>query len=70
MLAISPKEGFNTFVTSEDIMENTLTVPITVSSDFPIVDLSKSGGAVCGGSTTGDLYIKVDNATGPVTYFL
>jgi|GEM_PF-5899413 len=70
VLAISPKEGFNTFVTSEDIMENTLTVPITVSSDFPIVDLSKSGGAVCGGSTTGDLYIKVDNATGPVTYFL
>ncbi|KAF5291655.1 hypothetical protein FQR65_LT20440 [Abscondita terminalis] len=70
VLAISPKEGFNTFVTSEDIMENTLTVPITVSSDFPIVDLSKSGGAVCGGSTTGDLYIKVDNASGPVTYFL
>ncbi|CAI2767912.1 Ig-like domain-containing protein [Flavobacterium collinsii] len=47
-----------------------ITAPLEVKSNFPVFDLKASGGIVCTGNTTGDLYVKVDNVDGTETYFI
>ncbi|OHT45740.1 hypothetical protein B0A71_15900 [Flavobacterium tructae] len=62
----------NNFSQPGDLWGNTTTVSLSVKSNFPIFDLSQSGGIVCAGNTTGDLYVKVNNTldTDTVTYFI
>ncbi|CAA9194578.1 Ig-like domain-containing protein [Flavobacterium collinsii] len=47
-----------------------ITASLEVKSNFPVFDLKASGGIVCTGNTTGDLYVKVDNVDGTETYFI
>ncbi|OXB23838.1 hypothetical protein B0A80_09260 [Flavobacterium tructae] len=53
-----------------ELIENTQTAFVDVQPNFPAFDLSKSGGIVCLGNTTGDLYTQVDQVTETVTYFI
>ncbi|SHM84155.1 gliding motility-associated C-terminal domain-containing protein [Flavobacterium chilense] len=68
-LGLSRKNDYRLLLPSEKF-ENTTTVPITVLPNFPAFDLSQSGGIICPGNTTGNLTVKVNNATGTVTYFI
>ncbi|WP_291285373.1 gliding motility-associated C-terminal domain-containing protein [Flavobacterium sp.] len=52
------------------LWENTSTAALKVTPNFPVFDLSKSGGIVCSGNATGELHTKVDQVTEAVTYFI
>ncbi|MRX41965.1 hypothetical protein GJU43_22025, partial [Flavobacterium sp. LC2016-23] len=60
----------NRFLTASDLFENTKTASLDVLSNFPSFDLSQSGGIVCSGKTTGDLYAKVDKVDATALYFI
>ena len=53
-----------------ELIENTQTAFVDVQPNFPAFDLSKSGGIVCSGDTTGDLHTKVNNVSESITYFI
>ena len=69
-LGISRKYIGNQLMSKNDIFETSEVVALDVIPNFPVFDLSKSGGIVCSGNTTGDIYVKVDNVTESVTYFI
>ncbi|WP_173964193.1 Ig-like domain-containing protein, partial [Flavobacterium collinsii] len=58
------------FLTTANLWEGTTTKTIEIKTNFPVFDLSQSGGIICSGNTTGDLYTKVNNVDATATYFL
>lgn len=69
-VGLSREDGYSKFLAPEDILETSSIVQLRVLPNFPAFDLRLSGGAICGGATTGDLFLKVDNVIGAVTYFI
>ncbi|BFM43893.1 hypothetical protein CFS9_25340 [Flavobacterium sp. CFS9] len=68
---ISLSRSFVTGILNRNqLWENTSTSILNVTPNFPVFNLSKSGGIVCSGNTTGDLYTQVDQVTETVTYFI
>ncbi|MCD0468061.1 hypothetical protein LPB89_21765, partial [Flavobacterium sp. ENC] len=64
------KNTVSGFLPTSNLWEGTTTKTIKVEPNFPTFDLSQSGGIICTGNTTGNLYVKVDNTAGNATYFI
>ncbi|GIQ61186.1 hypothetical protein Flavo103_43210 [Flavobacterium collinsii] len=69
-IGLTRKSNVSGFLTTGDLWEGTTTKTIEIKTNFPVFDLSQSGGIICSGNTTGDLYAKVNNVDATATYFL
>ena len=70
VVGLSRMSQFSGFMPISNVLEGSATKTIQVNSIFPTFDLSKSGGIVCAGNSTGDLRVKVDNLDSTPVYYI